>query len=226
MKINLLLVALLICTSTQTVSADLFDIEWELKRDKDAIQIYTGDVAGSKFKAVKAIMELDTTLAELVALVRDAKACSDWADLCKKAEHVEILSATEMFVYTLNDLPWPVSDRDAVAHIVWSQDPSTHSVTMRATVTSDKLPKRKGVVRLTYGVTSWTFTPLADGKVSVLSHAHVDPAGATPAWLTNRLLVDSPYVTLDNMRTITNSKKYAGATFDFLTEPALHATTQ
>ena len=212
-------VLLFTCLLTQSVQAGLFDIEWDLKQDKDDIQVYTGDVEGSSFKAVKANMEVDTTLAELVALVRDSEACPDWAELCEKAENLEVLSETELFVYTLNNLPWPVSDRDAVAKVIWSQHPETLAVDMVATVTPDKKPTRRSTVRLQYGVTSWTFTPIANGKIAVRSLAHVDPGGATPAWLTNRLLLDAPHVTLLRMRKIINSNKYTGAAYDFITEP-------
>lgn len=205
---------------TSVAQADLFDIEWDLRSDKEDIQVYTGDVDGSKLKAVKAFMEIETSLAEIVALVRDPEACPDWAELCKLSEHIEVTSETQMLVYTLNDLPWPVSDRDAIAQIQWSQDPQTLRVEMSAIVTPEGKPPRKGTIRIGYGVTGWSFTPLGNGKVAVESLAHLDPGGATPAWLTNRLLVDAPHQTLSNMREILRSKKYAGSTFDFLTEPA------
>lgn len=211
---------LLVGFSSPFVWAELFDIDWELRSDKEDIQVYTGDIDGSRFKAVKANMEMEASLGELVALIRDTEACPDWAELCKLSEHVEVVSETEMSVYTLNDLPWPVSDRDAIAKILWSQNPQTLAVEMEAIVTAEGKPLRKGTIRLEYGVTGWTFTPLGNGRIAVESSAHLDPGGATPAWLTNRLLVDAPHQTLSNMREIVSSRKYAGSTFDFLQEPA------
>ena len=201
----------------QTASAA--DYDWKLERDQAGVQVYTSVVAGSKFKAVKSTMIIETSLAELVALVRDVSACPDWAALCKKAEIVEIVSETELYVYTLNNLPWPVADRDAVAHVVWGQDPTDFSVTMTATVVSEKLPINRGVVRLSYGVTNWVFRPVADGRIEVVSLAHVDPGGATPAWLSNRLLVGAPYDTMVGMREVARSGRYADSSFDFMSEP-------
>lgn len=212
-------VAVMIALSAPVAHADLFDIEWDLRSDKEGIQVYTGDVDGSKLKAVKAYMEIEVSLGEIIALVRDPDACPDWAELCKLSEHIEVTSETEMLVYTLNDLPWPVSDRDAIAKIQWSQDAQSLRVEMSAIVTPEGKPPRKGTIRIGYGVTGWSFTPLGNGKIAVESLAHLDPGGATPAWLTNRLLVDAPHQTLSNMRDILESKKYVGSTFDFLTEP-------
>lgn len=200
-----------------TVSAE--DHDWDLKRDRDGVQVYTRDVEGSKFKSVKSTMMVETSLGALVALVRDSAACRDWAAHCKKAEDVEVISETELFVYTLNDLPWPVADRDAVTHVAWKQDPNDQSVTMTAIVVSSKLPKTKGVVRLTYGVTSWQFTPVGEKTVEVSSRAHLDPEGATPAWLSNRLLVGAPFETMIAMREIAQSTRYDNSQFQFLTEP-------
>lgn len=217
--VQLLVIALLSAmTIMPTAASDLFDLEWEQKRDRDGIAVFTGDVPDSRLKAVMSTMRVTAQLGQLVALVRDANACPEWADLCKKAEHVEVISETEMYVYTLNDLPWPVSDRDAVAHVLWEQSPDTLTVQMTATVAADKLPKTKAV-RIPYGITRWTFAPHDDGEVTVISHAHVDPGGATPAWLTNRLLVDSPFTTMQKMREIVSSGRYADSTFEFLTEP-------
>ncbi len=219
LQVMALALALIGALFAPLVKADLFDIEWDLRSDKKGIQVYTGDVDGSKLKAVRATMEVEASLGEIVALVRDPQACPKWAELCKLSEHIEVTSETEMLVYTLNDLPWPVSDRDAVAQIQWRQDPQTLRVEMSAIVTPEGKPRRKGTIRIGYGVTGWSFTPLGNGRVAVESLAHLDPGGATPAWLTNRLLVDAPHQTLSNMREILSSKKYQGSTFDFLTEP-------
>lgn len=217
-------ICLLVLCLTFADHADADDHDWELVRDRDGIAVYTKPVAGSKFKAVKSTMTMQTTLSELAALVRDSAACSEWADLCKKAEVIESVSETELYVYTYNDLPWPVSDRDAIAHVIWSQEPEHGTVTMTANLVdgntpSNKVPETKGTIRLKYGKTSWEFKPLGAGQVAVTSRAHVDPEGATPAWLTNRLLVGSPYDTMRAMRKIIRTGRYRGAKFEFLSEP-------
>jgi len=194
--------------------------DWNLQRDREGIQIFTRSVDDSKFKQVKAVMQIQSTLAELVALLRDTSACPEWVEVCKKAEELEVLSETDLYVYTLNTLPWPVSDRDAVARILWQQDATTFTVTMTANLISGKLPTNKGIVRLTQGTTQWIFTPTNADQILVTSTMHIDPAGAIPTWLANRLLVDSPFDTLKAMRKIINSHRYAGATYTFLSEPS------
>ena len=156
------------------------EAEWELKKDDDGIQVLTRAVDGSRFKAVRATMTVTTDLSALVALVRDTDACAEWAHLCKSAAEHEVVSETELYVYTHNDLPWPVSDRDALAYVIWAKDPATGAVTMTARAVGESdLGKRRGIVRLTDALTSWTFRPV-EGGIRVISDAHVDPGGPLP----------------------------------------------
>ncbi|MDA1076965.1 MAG: START domain-containing protein [Proteobacteria bacterium] len=192
---------------------------WHLVLDKEGVQVFSRSVEGSRFKEAKATMIISSTLSELVALVRDTDACGEWAALCAKADTIEVASETDLHVYTLNELPWPVSNRDAVAHVLWRQAPEDLSVTMSASLVSGKLPENSGVVRLSYGETSWNFKPIGDGRVEVISRAHIDPGGAVPAWLTNRLLVRAPFETLAGMRMLVQTGRYADSKFEFVTEP-------
>ncbi|MEM6707424.1 MAG: START domain-containing protein [Pseudomonadota bacterium] len=191
---------------------------WRLDRSRKGIDIFTRSVEGSRFRAVRATMVVDLPIEALVALVRDTEACPSWAHLCKSSRVVEETSETDMLVYTLNDIPWPVSDRDAVARVEWRRDADTGRVVMTATAVPSPVEGPSGAVRLTNAVTEWRFLPLADGRVAVESEAHVDPGGPMPAWLINRMLLDAPYKTLTNMREILSDGRYQGARFDFMTD--------
>ena len=210
MRTTLLAVSLTLCVPFFAFAEDA----WELKRDRDGIQVYTRSVEGSKHKAVKAEMLVEASLNELVGLVMDTSACPDWAALCKVSEVAEQVSETELYVYTLNDLPWPVKDRDAVAKVLWTQDASG-SVKMTAELVTGKVPETRKALRLTQGITSWVFHPEENGT-RIVSEAHLDPGGGTPAWLTNMLLVDSPFDTMVGMRDLVTSGKYKDAQFTFI----------
>ncbi|MCB1693502.1 MAG: hypothetical protein KDI19_12115, partial [Pseudomonadales bacterium] len=172
-------------------------------------------------------MTIVSELSAPVALVRDAAACPRWAALCKESRVVRTESETDLYVYNYNDLPWPVSDRDAVAHVVWHQDPSNLAVTMTATAVPGIVPEERKAVRLVSAVTRWRFEPVGEGRILIVSEAHVDPEGPIPAWITNMLLVDSPLKTMQNMREELATGEYDNAHFDFVVEPApLNASVQ
>lgn len=200
--------------SDYSVSAD--SRHWKLKRDKHDVQVYLGNVTGSKYKAVRAVTRIQVRLQSVVALLRDTGACPEWADLCQEAHVHEQLTDTDLLVYTRNHLPWPVSDRDLVAEVVWSQDRRTGIVTMDSHAVDGVVARHKGCVRLTQAHTVWVITPLGQGWVEVAMEAHVNPEGPLPAWVTNHLLVKSPYKTVLGLRKAVFSPKYANARFGFI----------
>jgi len=192
------------------------DLEWALKRDRDGIQVFLTKVPGSKFRAILSIMEVEASTEQLAALVMDLDNCSNWAAMCKSAKIIERISAADCYVHSINDAPFPVRDRDIVAHVQWSYDKESGYVSMRSDATPDRLPKRKGIIRVQYASSEWHFTPRGNGMVLVESYAHVDPTGSVPAWLTNLLIVDSPYQTLKNMRKLLSTGAYSDAEVDFI----------
>ena len=108
------------------------DYDWEEKRDRAGLKIFTSTVANSPFRAVRGEMQIDGTVSALVALVDDLPNCHVWADLCKSSRSVEQMPGLpgEQYVHVYNDIPFPVKDRDVVAHVIWEKDSDTGRVTM------------------------------------------------------------------------------------------------
>jgi len=193
---------------------------WDLKRDRDGIQVYTSKVEGSKYDAVKtvAIIE-DVRLASLAALISDAEACADWADRCAEAYVVEAISESEFYTYTHNDMPFPVKDRDVVAHVKWSQDAETLEVVMESTAVVGKVEEQRGRLRLREAIAHWRFLPLQNGSVEISNDAHINPGSNLPGWVTNMLLVDTPFVTMEAFIQEVRKPKYRDAEVSFIREP-------
>jgi len=193
---------------------------WDLRKDEEGIQVYTRKVEGSPYDAVKAITVVENVrLAAMIALVEDTAACSDWVDRCEESFLHERISATESYVYTHTNLPFPVKDRDMLSHVAWRQDPATLEVVMQSEATSDQLDDVRGRVRLVDGEVSWHFKPLGSGRVEITNHAHIDPNGPLPGWLVNLLLVDTPFETLKSFAAEITKPKYRDANIGFIQEP-------
>ena len=188
---------------------------WKEKRNKKGIMIATSSVADSRFKAVRGEMVVNASVSALVALVEDLGACKDWAAMCKEARVEKRVSPSESYAYIYYDIPFPVSDRDKYTHVVWTQDPKTKRVSMNSIATIGGTPKSKAV-RIEKAVSQWHFTPQEDGTTIVESFGHIDPNGPTPAWITNLMLVDSPYKSMSRMRELVESGKYTDAEVPFL----------
>lgn len=215
----------LIIAADATAQPGADQAEWQLKRDQDGIRVYTRPVPGSRYKAIRATVTVQAQLMELVALMMDVDACPRWVDRCKRAEVLEVRSETELFLYTINNAPWPVANRDSVSRIFWTQDPQTHVITMTATAIDGMVPRRAKTVRLRQAEFVWEFRPLSDGRIVVTNEAHVDPAGPVPAWLVNMLLVESPFKTMQRLRRLLRNGDFVKREFDFVVEPSGPALT-
>jgi hypothetical protein len=208
---------LLLLPSLVYAQEEDINYNWKEKKNKEGITIYTSKVPGSKYKAVLGKMIVNGGIHSLVALVQDTSSCAEWADLCKESRIHKKLSDTEYYVYSYNDIPFPASDRDVLAHVKWSQDPNTLKVTMTSKPTRGILPKTKAV-RIEEATSQWHFTPQEDGTTLVETYAHINPNGATPSWLTNMLLVKSPFKTMSNMRNKIEGGEYKDSKISFITD--------
>ena len=194
--------------------------DWKLRRDRDSIQIYTSAVEGSRYDAVlsRSIVQ-DVRLSALVALLMDFAACPQWVDKCVESYVYKKISDTELLVYTHNNLPFPIKDRDVLSRVLWHQDPESFEVSMDSEATADILPREKGIVRLLEASVSWRFSPLPNGSVEVTNQAHINPGSRLPGWIVNMLLVDTPYETMKSFVAEVRKTKYRDAEVSFITEP-------
>ncbi|NND81999.1 MAG: hypothetical protein HKN50_06175 [Gammaproteobacteria bacterium] len=192
------------------------DYSWELKRDKDGIQIFTSVVPDSPYKAVKAVTTANASVRSAVALVMDFGACSKWAEYCKKSYVLEQQDPFTAYVYTLNDLPFPVKNRHVTAVVHWFVADAGRQVQMISHAVTDRAIPDINAIRLQQATAEWRFVEETNGILRIESYAHIDPNGVTPAWLTNMLLVDSPFKTLEKMRAIIESGQYDQAKVEFL----------
>ena len=209
---------IIMSVSASAAPSDYFDnIEWQLKRDKRGIQVYTGKVPNSKYRAVFSTMQLQADPVSVAALLLDLPNCRQWASMCKEAKVETRVDEHQSIVYGLNDLPFPLRDRDSYSRVVWSFDDESGVIAMDSeSLAEDAYPRRKGVIRIDSAHAGWRIVPMGDGNVIVENYVHVDPNGKVPTWATNMLIVDGPYKALRKMRALLTSGEYLKAKVAFL----------
>ncbi len=209
--LKLSLVIIFLSPSLAQAQLDGVDYDWDEKRNKEGIAISTSSVEGSSYKAVRGEMIVKGSVASLFALVEDMTACPDWAAMCKESRLETRISDTESYMYIYNNIPFPVKDRDVYTHVVWTRDATTKRLSMTSTASEGGTPKTKAV-RIQNAVSQWHFTPNGDGTTTVENFGHIDPNGPTPAWVSNLMLVDSPFKSMGKMRELIESGAYKDAT--------------
>ena len=55
---------------------------------------------------------------------------------------------------------------------------------------------------MTYTKGFWILEDIGNGVVRVTQQVHADPAGKLPDWLTNSAVVETPFKTMRNLKTL------------------------
>lgn len=183
--------------------------DWRLHFDKDNIQIYTRKQDNSAFAAFKAVAVLNSPIENIMAVMANPHSCVEWVHGCVESWGFDEISFTKRYAYSVNDLPWPVKDRDYVLEINTQNDPESGTIEMRMFAVADKLPKKSEFVRVNVAETHYIFRPIPEGKTEMIWLQHTDPGGAIPGWLVNSLIVDIPVKSMKTLESVANSSKYS-----------------
>jgi hypothetical protein len=189
---------------------------WELKESSDGIKIYTADIANSKIKGIKVECQLNATLSQVTAALMDIKHSEEWLYHTAGNYLIKQVSPSELYYYSLIEMPWPVSNRDFIAHLKVTQDPVTKVVTMNAPCIPDMVPVKDKIVRITNSKGKWVVTPVGDDKVKILYTLHADPGGNVPSWLTNLFITQGPSQSFKKFKAHIQKPAYKNAKLDYV----------
>ena len=183
---------------------------WRLHSERDGIRIYFKDQPNSDVRAFKAIAVLAAPLENIMAVMANPLSCPEWVHGCVESRGFDETSFTHRYGYSVNDLPWPVQDRDSVLFIETSNDPDEGTITINMKGVADKLPKQEGLVRVDQAESRYIFRRLDDATTEVTWLQHAEPGGSIPTWLVNALLVDLPMKSLQALEEVAHDEKYQG----------------
>lgn len=191
---------------------------WSLSTNKEGIKVYTRHVPDSKIKAIKVECTLNATPAQLVAVLLDIKGSLDWVYHTKSVSLIKQVSPTELYYYSEVNIPWPVHNRDFIAHIKVTQDPATKVITVDAPCLPDMVPVKDGIVRIEHSVGKWIITPVDSGQVKVEYTLHLDPGGSVPAWLLNMFITQGPTESFKKLKVQLQKNTYKNVKLAYVTE--------
>lgn len=193
---------------TGPMAAESGSETWTKVRDRNGIVVYNRSIPGVAFKEFKAEVTLKATLSTVVAVINDIDAGVGWVENVDEMRLLERVSEREHYTYTYSKAPWPASDRDAVVHNQTRQDPISLVVTIAQQSVPDKIPHKKGVVRVPFIEAEWALIPMGPGETRIVYRVLSDAGGRIPTWLVNSVSVSQPYHTMRGLRDMAGEKKY------------------
>ncbi|MFL5765351.1 MAG: START domain-containing protein [Bacteroidia bacterium] len=195
------------------------DTAWQLKKFEQGISVYTRNTESSKYKELKAVYQVKTSLSSIIALLNDVPTYPEWVFRCGSSKVLQHISDQDLIRYQTVVAPWPVDNRDMVVEAKTSQDEKTGIVYQRVSGRPDFIKEAPNHVRIREFRGLWTLTPKPGGMVEVQYELLVNPAGNIPAWIVNMAVVDGPFETSVNMKEWLKKEKYQKASFPFIKEP-------
>lgn len=209
--ISISLVLLSTCISGQTAN-------WMLKYNRDSIKVYYRKSPVSNIHEMRLTTKVESSLSSLVTLVDDVESYTRWVFKTIKASDVKIISETEKYYYILSDFPWPLNDRDYIAHTKLEQDVKTKIVTSTSASSPKMVPLIKNVIRIELTKTKWIFTPINKNEVLIEYTLLADPGGSLPDWAVNLALDKGPYETMQKFIKLLKEDKYRNVKVPYIQE--------
>lgn len=189
---------------------------WKLNTYKDGIKVYTSEFAGSDVKAIKVECEMDANASQLVALLMDVNTSADWVYRTKSSKLIKQVSPSELYYYSEVNMPWPVANRDFVAHLIVNQNPVTKVIEIDGPVVAGMVPEKKGIVRISNSMGKWIITPIDAGHIRVEYTLHTEPGGSLPAWMVNMFAAEGPMQVFKSIRVQLQKPVYKDAVLSYI----------
>lgn len=190
---------ILLMMTIQVISVSAQD-DWKLERNRNGIQVYSAEFPNSRIRAIKVVANYDASPEQIADIVMDINTSTEWVSHLKSCYLIKRVSQDEFYYYAEVQLPWPVLNRDFVAHLTRVEDIQTRTITIDGPAVAGLVPEKKGTVRINNSVGKWIIAPLDSNLARVEYVLHVDPGGLLPSWLVNIFSSDTPMQIFENLR--------------------------
>lgn len=180
---------------------------WNYVYTKDGIEIYNRTTGGTDLKEFKGEVKIRAALSSIIAVLSDIDNYTNWVYQTRKAEILKKEGDIE-YIHVVIKAQWPVQDRDIIYKCEMSQNPKTREVTITMSGIPDYIPPQKDVVRMPSASGLFILTPLENNEVKITYQLRAVSGGQIPQWMADLVVVDSPYITLHNLREEIKKEKY------------------
>ena len=187
----LLFISMMFCENTVAQS-------WDLAKDKNGVKVSTRKIEGYTLKEFKGETIVKASSDKVLTMLKNIEGYVNWMPDCKESKALKKVSETEFYQYTVTDAPWPVTDRDNVAHMKIS-DKGNGEYHIALKGSPDYIAKNSDYVRVPQLKASWQIIPQSNGGTKVVYQGLASAGGSIPDWLANSFVVDTPFETLVNL---------------------------
>jgi len=174
--------------------------EWELKSDEDDIYAYTRNIENTKILEYRIEAKIEGSVPAAVNLMRNLDLYEKLFPDTKDHKIIHQESENEFHMYLTIDTPFPAKDRDGTYHNIITINPeySKARIEIKISDKGDHIKTNKIRLKDCYGF--WEFTKISNNKIGIVHQFYADPEGVVPKWLINKMIVNNPIKSLQNMK--------------------------
>jgi hypothetical protein len=177
------------------------DADWQLKKEKSGIKIYTRSFEGSSFEEFKGLTVIPgLTLTKVLEVILDVKNYDRLFPDCMNPKILKQAGKWYDIHYIQTKGPFPVKDRDSVFEQRTEIDKNGKHARVTLIPLPDYIAENKDMVRVRNGSGFWELEEDNNGNVKVTYQFHGEPGGNIPSWLANSFVVTHPFQTLMNLK--------------------------
>ncbi len=182
---------------------------WTLAKEADGIKVYTRPVPGSAANEFRGIADIEAPLEVIVEIFKDIPSYTQWYGFCKEIKLLKQDTENHRVIYFVLKTMGPVKDRDFIVDTVENHDRQAgRDVVVLNAVKEDLVPRKSRYVRMTDVSGSYVMTRVDHNRTHIVYTVKADPAGYIPAFVSNVMQKDQPYLTLKGLREMAGKDEY------------------
>ena len=212
--------ALVILLSLLVPFAGAGQNDWVLQKNQNGIEVYTKVDQHSKYNELSVHCILEGSISRLVDLIFDMDSHKDWVYRLANCYLLKRISPTDIIFYNETECPWPLHNRDLVAHLTLLRDSKNKSVIIDAQSMDNYVPAKANVVRMKFSHVQWKLFAISAKLIRIEYTIQVDPGGSIPAWVLNLFSTKGPFETFSKLKEmLRQSNNRESGTYAALDQP-------
>ncbi|HNY64816.1 MAG TPA: START domain-containing protein [Deltaproteobacteria bacterium] len=180
---------------------------WKPVKDADGIKVFMRQVPGSNSTEFKGTGDVKAPLEVVRKVYEDIPSFPQWYGFCREARELRRDTHNHRVMYIVIETLGPVKDRDLVADVRSEDKPDRTIITVNA-IPDDLVPRQGRYVRMTELTGTVLLTRVDPETTNVVYTVRSNPGGYIPAWLSDLIQKDQPYLTIRGLREMVRKDVY------------------
>lgn len=183
--------------------------KWIFFKESNDISVYSRPNEKSTIKELKLTTTVNSSVQTVESVITNVDMLQTWGYGCMESKLLKWVGTKELYYYYVADIPWPISDRDVVIHMIISHDSISGITKINAMNYNGIIPEIEDRTRVQYVRAHWQLTPLKKDLMKLDFTISSDLGANFPDWLLNYAMSYSPIKSMIALKEIVKEKNKA-----------------